>query len=117
MEGYCSVLHKTWTVENPKFQTGSIFTTQTVAKVIDETPLFATLCQVLLARHIQGDWGDLEEEDKESNEEALLEKGRLFSSYNLTDELKSLISVKEQKVWIITEWDRSYTTVMLAEDY
>ena len=52
-------------MSTPKFLTGSIFTTQTVAKVIDETPLFATLCQVLLARHIQGDWGDLEEEDKE----------------------------------------------------
>lgn len=51
-------------MSTPKFLTGSIFTTQTVAKeVIDETPLFATLCQVLLARHIQGDWGDLEEED------------------------------------------------------
>ena len=104
-------------MSTPKFLTGSIFTTQTVAKVIDETPLFATLCQVLLARHIQGDWGDLEEEDKESNEEALLEKGRLFSSYNLTDELKSLISVDEKKVWIITEYDRSATTNLFPTEY
>jgi hypothetical protein len=104
-------------MSTPKFLTGSIFTTQTVAKVIDETPLFSTLCQVLLARHIQGDWGDLEEEDKESNEEALLEKGRLFSSYNLTDELKSLISVDEKKVWIITEYDRSATTILFPTEY
>ena len=104
-------------MENPKFQTGSIFTTQTVAKVIDETPLFATLCQVLLARHIQGDWGDLEEEDKESNNEALENRGRLLSSYNLPDEYKSIHYANDEKIWIITEWDRSYTTILLPSEY
>ena len=104
-------------MSTPKFLTGSIFTTQTVAKVIDETPIFGTLCQVFLDKHKKGDWGDLEEEDKESNEDALLNKGRLFSAYNLNDEIKSLISVNESKVWIITEWDRSATTILFPTEY
>ena len=104
-------------MSTPKFLTGSIFTTQTVAKVMQETPLFSTLCQVLLNRHKKADWGDMAEEDIESNNEALLTDGRLFSSYNLTDELKSLISVDEKKVWIITEYDRSATTILFPTEY
>ena len=62
----------------------------------------------LLARHARGDWGDLCEEDVEVNEIALRADLRLFSSYNLPDELA---------IWIITEADRSVTTVLLPSDY
>jgi hypothetical protein len=61
-----------------------------------------------LARHAQGDWGDLDAEDKASNAHALLINERLFSSYQV-----SLYT----KIWIITERDRSYTTVLLPSDY
>lgn len=64
---------------------------------------------VLLGRHLSGDWGDLDRADKALNDRAL-ESGqdRIFSSYQVTDDLK---------IWIITEWDRSATTVLLPEEY
>lgn len=61
----------------------------------------------LLTRHQTGDWGDLEDEDKESNEEALINDTRIFSSY----------SIAEDKIWIITEADRSLTTFLMPSDY
>lgn len=61
----------------------------------------------LLTRHQTGDWGDLADEDKEANEEALFINTRIFSSY----------SFGEDKVWIITEADRSFTTLLMPSDY
>lgn len=61
----------------------------------------------LLARHHQGDWGELCPDDAESNRQALEHGSRIFSSY----EIGAL------KVWVITEADRSATTVLLPEDY
>ena len=60
-----------------------------------------------LNRHVVGDWGDLEEEDRQTNDEALLHGGRLLSAYRSGD----------TKFWIITESDRSSTCVLLPEDY
>jgi hypothetical protein len=64
---------------------------------------------LLLARHIQGDWGDLSVEDLAANELALLTGKRLLSSYDLPD--------GRCKIWIITEADRSVTTILLPEEY
>lgn len=64
---------------------------------------------LLLARHIHGEWGDLNAEDLVANELALLTGKRLLSSYNLPD--------GRSKVWIITEADRSVTTILLPEEY
>lgn len=61
-----------------------------------------------LARHQRGDWGDVEEEDWLLNDHAVHEGTRLLSAYHLTD---------GTKVWIITEADRSVTTVLLPSDY
>lgn len=61
-----------------------------------------------LLRHSQGDWGDVCDEDRQSNEEALLQQFRLFSIYHASG---------ETKFWIITEADRSYTTILLPEEY
>jgi hypothetical protein len=62
----------------------------------------------LLSRHVVGDWGDLSEEDRNENQFSL-EKGlRLLSSYH---------TATGSKVWIITEADRSVTTLLLPEEY
>lgn len=61
-----------------------------------------------MRRHHSGDWGDLCEEDRQANEEALKHGGRLFSVYH---------DRSRTKFYIITECDRSYTTVLLPEDY
>lgn len=59
-------------------------------------------------RHVSGDWGDLEQADKDSNTEALESGGWIFSAYHCASVIK---------IWIITEADRSYTTVLLPQDY
>lgn len=61
-----------------------------------------------LRRHVSGDWGSLCEEDQASNEEALANGYRLLSAYE---------DSKGTRFWIITEWDRSYTTILLPSDY
>jgi hypothetical protein len=58
-----------------------------------------------LARHVRGDWGTLDAEDWKSNERALTEGNRLLSAYD---------SKQGIRFWIITEWDRSVTTVLLS---
>lgn len=63
---------------------------------------------LLLARHSRGDWGDLNDEDKQANEQALKSGARILSAYKLKD---------GTKVWIITEADRSATTILLPEEY
>jgi hypothetical protein len=61
-----------------------------------------------ITRHVNGDWGELCEEDKEANEIAIKNNYRILSKYRLDD---------GQEIYICTEWDRSYTTVMKKEDY
>lgn len=61
----------------------------------------------LLYRHQTGDWGVLKDDDKEANEEALVNDSRIVSSY----------SIAEDKIWIITEADRSLTTLLMPSDY
>lgn len=63
----------------------------------------------LINRHMRGDWGDLDQEDIDANERSLNCGSRLFSSYN--------VDGHGTKVWVITEWDRSYTTVLLPSEY
>ncbi len=62
----------------------------------------------LLHRHVTGDWGDLDDEDKKENELSVKEGFRILSAYTLETDVK---------VWIITEWDRSVTTILLPGEY
>ena len=61
-----------------------------------------------IERHLRGDWGEVDGDDWASNDQALEDGTRLVSAYLTKDNVK---------IRIITEWDRSYTTVMLAEEY
>jgi hypothetical protein len=61
-----------------------------------------------LSRHGRGDWGTLDKDDWETNESSLKHGGRLFSQFH---------SNAGVKFWIITEADRSHTTILLPEDY
>ena len=63
---------------------------------------------IFLARHVAGDWGELDREDIRENEDSLAHGFRLLSSYTTT---------AGEKLWIITEADRSATTLLLAEEY
>jgi hypothetical protein len=61
-----------------------------------------------LLRHKHGDWGQLDPEDVQANETALRTGSRLLSSYRTR---------LDEKLWVITEWDRSVTTLLLPEEY
>lgn len=62
----------------------------------------------LILRHASGDWGNLSADDKAANDEALQSGGRLLSAYQIN---------AVERVYIITEADRSATTVMLSSEY
>jgi hypothetical protein len=61
-----------------------------------------------LSRHLSGDWGELDELDRKENEFSLTHELRLFSVYT---------SASGVRFYIITEADRSATTILLPEDY
>lgn len=91
-----------------KFSTGTLVMTRGVNDKVADDESFAEFVTESLKRHISGDWGDLCKEDKQENEFALGKPLRLFSSYE-KDGLP--------KVWIITEADRSATTILFPEEY
>ena len=68
----------------------------------------------LLLRHSQGDWGNLTPDDAAANDAALLDGGRLLSAYELGGDGRSH---EAGRVWILTEADRSFTTLLLPEEY
>ena len=62
----------------------------------------------LLKRHIAGDWGELDDHDRQENERSIADGCRLLSAYTLST---------GAKLWIITEADRSVTTLLLPSEY
>jgi hypothetical protein len=86
-----------------KFPLGEVVITRNAADA-----LHAEDVKICLGRHANGDWGDLCEEDQHSNEIALKQDLRLFSVY---------CDRASVKFYIITEHDRSVTTILLPEDY
>ena len=94
----------------PKFPLGQIVATPaslTAMERANEQPA------TFLNRHVSGDWGEVCEEDKQANEQALIEGTRLFSAYRLND---------GTKIWIITEaaddsGNRAATTILLPDEY
>jgi hypothetical protein len=85
-----------------KFHPGQVYMTRSVADLgIDPTPF--------LDRHVRGDWGDdLDFGDQQANDADLAEGGRLLSKYRVRPGVS---------IYIITEHDRSVTTLMLPEEY
>jgi hypothetical protein len=89
----------------PLFPLGRVLATPRALAVLEDHGITPAS---LLGRHGRGDWGEVCEEDAQANRDALREGLRLLSSYRLADGVK---------VWIITEADRSATTLLLPDDY
>ena len=88
----------------PRFPLGNLYATSAVALWASQEGL--SLSQ-FIERHHNGDWGNLDEEDKQVNEDAIKQGGRIFSSY-LTN---------RRKLYVISEADRSMTTILFANEY
>lgn len=92
-----------------KFDYGKLYATNGVNELVEKDKDFARFVVDSFQRHLNGDWGDLDREDKRLNERALAKgNDRLFSRYNYNNEVS---------IYIITEWDRSATTILFPEEY
>lgn len=89
------------------FTLGRLLMTANIQSLIEESQLTNEFIFDSLKRHVHGDWGSLSEDDKLENENALKTGCRILSAYQCN----------EIKIWIITEADRSATTVLLPSDY
>ena len=86
-----------------RFSPGGMYMTPGVREALTTEDILRAL-----SRHSRGDWGDVSKEDAEENERSLREGFRLLSAY---------CSEQGVKFWVITEADRSATTVLLPEEY
>ena len=97
------------------FELGQLVATAGVAEAMSSCEAFSRFVFGCLGRYCQGDWGELEEPDIEMNNEAVaLDDGRILASYDMPADIP--IDYAE-KIWIITEWDRSATTVLFPDEY
>ena len=92
-------------MSKPKFSLGMCVATPGARSLLAK---YSKIEHEFIERHVSGDWGDLCSDDKAANEAAIKDGDRVFSSYDLSP---------RDKVYVITEWDRSVTTVLLPEDY
>ena len=90
-------------IDDFKFSLGQLVATTNAAAQIPSDEMAKAI-----KRHVSGDWGDLCDEDVATNEYGLRNRGRLMSVYQAETKIP---------FWIVTEGDRSVTTVLLPEDY
>ena len=95
----------------PRFQLGQIVATPGAMSAVAEAGQLPT---EFLARHQHGDWGDLDEEDRKSNDAAIAHEGDVGQQDRLLSAYRTRLNVK---IWVITERDRSVTTLLLPEEY
>lgn len=104
----------------PRFEMGQLLMTPGVIEAVTRDVLAPVIpvqfvasvrVQKLLARHVRGDWGDVCADDAQANEDALKHGARLLSAYHYGEGRDRV------KLWVITEADRSATTVLLPEEY
>lgn len=91
-------------IPSPRFSLGRIVATPGALQVMRESQIEPSM---LLDRHICGDWGDVPAEDARENDLSVREGFRILSSYGVGD----------ARLWVITEADRSATTILRPEDY
>lgn len=90
-------------VTSISFSLGRLVATAAALAVLTQDDIHAAV-----RRHAVGDWGEVGIEDWESNDQSVNDGGRLLSVYT---------SPANIQFWVITEWDRSVTTVLLPSDY
>ena len=104
---------------NARFPLGQIVATPGALELLQETGFSAA---ALISRHVHGDWGDLCEEDRTENEFAVTRRLRILSCYRLVDAARLAATPTEKRsslptLWIISEADRSVTTLLRPSDY
>lgn len=90
-----------------KIELGQTVMTRGIADKIEKDDKFAEFVKSSLEKYINCDWGDTCTEDKANNNYALKTNDRILAVYKSSD----------TTIWIITEWDRSVTTILFPEEY
>lgn len=91
-----------------RFVTGKLTWTRGINNMVADDVTFAKEVLNSIRRYKMQDWGDMCEEDKKMNDDAVkYHTDRIFASYKTS----------KGKIYIITEWDRSYTTILFANEY
>ena len=94
-----------------RFQLGQVVATRGVADLMTENAAFARFAQIAFARYQRCDWGDLCKDDAAMNDNAVADgDDRILASYIHPEH-------SDWKIWIITERDRSATTILFPSDY
>ncbi|MBB6053298.1 type I restriction endonuclease subunit M [Armatimonas rosea] len=104
------------TIGNPLFLCGEVVATPGAIEALNEAHGNRWRIEAgrLIARHRSGDWGDVCREDKSANDQALRHGARILSAYHLPVRVPG---TAPQKLWVITEADRSSTTILLPDEY
>ncbi len=102
-----------------RFPLGQIVATPGALELLQETGFSAA---ALISRHVHGDWGDLCDEDRAENEFAVTRRLRILSCYRLVDATRLAATPTEKRsslptLWIISEADRSVTTLLRPDEY
>ncbi len=92
------------------FALGQLAMTRGVADLTEEDHGFSAFVERSMARYIRCDWGDTCAEDQESNNDAVAHGDRILAEYREKDH-------PDWRIWIITEWDRSVTTILFPDEY
>lgn len=92
-----------------KFELGRVVCTRGIDQILKTDIDAYSFINSCLERFKAGDWGDMDEEDKRTNDEAVRIGERIFAAY--------IYPKTKEKIWIITERDRSTTTILFPEEY
>ena len=98
-------------MNSAKFQLGRVVATPGALEALEEASQGA---EHFLALHASGNWGELDAEDRKANDQAIAHEGDPDRQQRV---LSSHLTRKQEKIWIITEWDRSVTTILLPDEY
>lgn len=95
---------------NPRFDLGQVVATPAAIQALEEANQSAV---ELITRHVNGNWGDLDEDDKKANEDAVKNGSRILSAYTLSNQIR---------IWVLTEaknddGKRASTCLLLPEEY
>lgn len=93
-----------------RFDTGAMTCTPCIKKRLEDESKFGIFLRSAVGRYLNCDWGDSPEEDKRMNDKAVLGgDARIFAAYKIPG--------SDERIWIITEADRSATTILFPDEY
>jgi hypothetical protein len=91
------------------FELGQVLITQGIKEILDKNPILQITLDIHLESYQACSWGITNKDDRALNDKAVISNNdRIMAVYMLDDDIK---------IWIITEWDRSVTTVLLPDEY